>query len=103
MPEQLKYAVIFGVADVGKRLWFQAEVEGSPRLMRLPAVHGITAPKYHGLIMDGSHMSVRKKVRVNWELAGDPWALGPIRKPVGASKTNGAYFIIPRLRLFPQE
>ena len=61
MPEQLKYAVIFGVADVGKRLRFLAEVEGPPRLMRLPAVHGIIAPKKHWLVMDGSHMSVRKK------------------------------------------
>ena len=96
MPEQLQYAVIFGVADVGTRLRFLAEVEGSPRLMRLSAVHGITAPKYHGLIMHGLHMSVRKKVCVNWELAGDPWALGPIRKSVGASKTNRMCF--PRSR-----
>ena len=88
MPEQLKNVVIFGVADVGKRLRFLAEVEGSPRLMRLPAVHGITAPKYHGLIMHGSHMSVRKKSMCKLRACWGP--LGPGTD----SKT---------LRLFPRE
>ena len=38
----------------------QAEVGGSPRLMRLPAVHGIIAPKKPWPVTDGSHVYVRK-------------------------------------------
>ena len=33
---------------------------GSPRLMRLPAVHVIIAPKEPWLVTDGSHVYVRK-------------------------------------------
>ena len=81
-------------------MWFQAEVGGPPRLMRLPAVHGIIAPKKPWPVTDGSHVYVRKLKFCNlgacWgplgprEPSEEPEIFGkrPNRKPVGESKTK---------------
>ena len=75
----LRYSSILGVAEFGRRLQSQAEVGGSPRLMRLPAVHGIIAPKKPWLVTDGSHVYVRKLKFCNlgaWLGTPGPWGTG---------------------------
>ena len=73
---------IFGVAEFGRRLLFQAEFWGSPRLMRMPSVHGSTTQESlsgYGLFACERDKIVAEfgKRLYSWSgVFGDPWLLG---------------------------